>query len=233
MIKIDDLQIRRKILDWRDEQVVHIEHHIGREIDLLLREIDKSIDNISAKELLYSQDFSDNIIKPIYEQWLENETNILLKDANQSLQIIHRTFLSWQKTETKFKPDNPQLWSTTDVVSIMAAGGSVAAGIYLRGLAITTVSGTGILGWLGLGATTMVSWPIIAVGAITIAGSILLGGNQLINLRTSVAERYKEMVHKAIREELILNANKPSLIQILQSDIRKTSDKIIQSLGEI
>jgi len=228
--EIDALQIRRKIIDWRDEQVAHIEHHIGREIQLLFKDIDTKVDKMSAQELIKSQDFANKNLNPIYEQWLENETRLLAKNANQSLQAIYQTSLAWQQADIKLKMDNPQLVGITDAASIMAAGASLVAIPSLIGLSITTVPATGILGWLGVGAVSMVSWPVLLTGSVVIGGLVLFCGNRLINLTKSAANHYKSIVHKALNEKVIANANGLALIQRLQFEIRQTADNLIKSL---
>ena len=138
MNEIDSLQIRRRILDWRDEHVAHIEHHLGREIYLLFKEIDEKIDKMSVKELLQSQEFAKNNLEPICEQWLENETRLLFHKANQSLQIIYQTSLTSQQVNVKLETNNHELVSVTDVASVIVAGVSFAAIPSLIGISLTT-----------------------------------------------------------------------------------------------
>jgi len=230
MDEIDALQIRRRVTDWRDEQVALIEHHLCREIQLLFKEIDAEIDRMSVKQLIKSQEFAKNTLNPIYEQWIENETRFLIQNANQSLQSIYQASLAWQQADIKLKTDNPKLINITDATSIVAAGASLAAIPSLISLSIITVPATGILGWLGMGAATIVSWPVLLTGMALIGGSVFLGGNRLIKLKEKSANHYKILCHKAINEKIISTAQGVSLIQRLQSDIRQSADNLIKSL---
>ncbi|RJQ81106.1 MAG: hypothetical protein C4519_09135 [Desulfobacteraceae bacterium] len=233
MNEIDALQIRRKILDWRDEQVSHIGHHLGREIQLLFKQIDAKIDEMSAIELIKTKKFAKKNLEPIYEQWIENETRLLVQNANQSLQAIYQTSLAWQQADIKLKTDNPQLVRISDATSIVAAGASLAAIPSLIGLSITTVPGAGILGLLGIGTVTMVSWPVLMTGSVIIGGLGLFAGNRLINMKKKAAEHYKDIVHKALNEKIITNIGGLALRQQLQSVLRQTADNLIQSLETV
>jgi hypothetical protein len=81
--KINNIHLRRQLLDWRDKHLEEVDHHLNREIVLLFNELDQKIKKMTIADILKRDVYTKKHIQPICTQWIESEMS-LLNDAAQT-----------------------------------------------------------------------------------------------------------------------------------------------------
>ena len=231
-LNIDDLLLRRAILDWRDNHLVLINRRLLQELPKFLRRIDNEIDFLceSSKSL---KDFKRQVnrnIERIYKQWFEDQIELLMSNAQTDLNSCVEYVLSFQnpisnlQSQTDFDESSDRAISTASVFAGTAAIPTVVT------LSTTTVSAGGIWGLLGF-TTSIISLPIAIAGGLVALGLLGFGGNKIMKQKNKAAEYYKKTLNENIKQQILDNQKNPfSLCCRLQEDIKKTAFKV---LGDI
>ena len=99
-LNLDNLQLRRGILDWQDKHMLLILHHFSEELPNLFRKIDNQIDRLSDIRSNSLKDFKRQVVpstESIYKRWVEDQTKLLLDNAKVDLEsridhvLLHQT----------------------------------------------------------------------------------------------------------------------------------------------
>jgi len=152
-LNIDDIQLRREILDWQDKHMLLIEKHFSKELPNLFRKINNQIYRISNDPNNSLKDFNRQVTpstKTIYNRWIEEQTKLLLNKAQMDLESLIDHELSHQTTGTSL---NSQVDYSGSGDKAIAATSFVAGSMAIPAtvtLATTTASVGGFWGVLGV-----------------------------------------------------------------------------------
>lgn len=230
MNKVDNIHLRRQLLDWRDKHVENVHHHLNIKINLLFNELDQKIKKMTMADVLKSDVYTKKHIQPIYTQWIENEVLLLNDTAQTDLNEIYQHILEYQKSENNLKHQNNKDSFVEATAAAFSAGTAIAAIPTLVSLSTTTVSAGGFLGLLGA-TTTVISWPVALVGITIVGGLFAFGGSKAANLKSNAIKRYKMKVIVSIQERVIYNKTKDSVSQCLQAKIEEVANTLLAELN--
>jgi len=159
-------------------------------------------------------------INPIYDQWIEKESEWILQNAQNELSTIlntdhERNAIPPHHTDNRNKNSNN---NTTDPIDIGASAFALGGATIIA--TMSTAPAWGILGVIGF---TAVSWPAVIAGG----GLVALGG--FIGFGTEV---YKKHIKEKIKNEVcmkILGCEKcnTSVRMILEDRIFETAKKLL------
>ena len=224
--KYANLDIRRAVLDWRDNHIENVELHLTRELSNLYCSLDEQTDKMSFRDLVKQKNFGKNHLDPIYKEWVKREVDYLVNTAQKDLSVVftHALVIGEQTDALDYKESSGHY---TDAFIAAAATGAGLAAIP----AVATFSIVGVGGIMGfLGATTVV-WPVVAIGVATIGGLLALGGYKAAGLKSRAISRYRKDIRKAIEKQVLGDGSeKDSIRQWLQTHIHITAETIISEI---
>lgn len=226
--KYVNLDIRRAALDWRDEHIENVELHLVSELTRLFKAMDEQIDRMSIKDLVTQKKFGKEHLGSLYNDWVEQEVEYLVKTAQKDLLAVFSHVLEYSEEGTVLNHEEKCVRYSDGVIAAVstAAGLSVIPTV----LASSVVSAGGIMGFLG---ATVIVWPVVAIGAVVIGGLLVLGGYKATALKSRAISRYRKGIRKVIEEKVLGYDNKKNSIrQRLQSYIDKTAKKIILEIDK-
>ena len=230
MNKIDNIHLRRQLLDWRDKHIEEVHHHLSREIFLLFNELDQKIRTMTITDTFKSDIYTKKHIQPIYARWIESELSLLNNAAQTDLNKIHQHILDYQQSEHNLKHQNDK-GSIVDAKVVAFSVGTAAAVIpTLISLSTTTVSAGGFLGLLGV-TTTVISWPVTLVSITAVSGLIIVSGNKAINIKSKAVMRYKNKIQTSIQDRVIYNKANDSICQCFQAKIEEITNLLLSELS--
>lgn len=216
--KADSILLRRQLLDWRDKHVEAIQHHLNRELVLLLQEMDAEIDRMTLLQTFHNSAYVKKRLEPIYSRWLKNEVTFLIESAQFELNVIYEHRLEYERpdNELNHKDDKKNILETT--TAVLSTGVAVAAIPTILSLSTTTISAGGVLGLLGV-TTTVISWPVALTGGAIVLGLSSFGVSKAARLKFNAEKRFKDKIHQTIRESVLPNEKENSVCQVLQAKI--------------
>lgn len=164
----------REFDDWRDRQIFAAAKTLNQLAADLIRELDPALKTATWREaLLTPQSFIAETVAPRLRAKSEPIIEMLVAGANGSLAQLARYEAVWTR-----RPEAPiaAAGALEGAGDLALAAGPIAAGTAiaaaLPGMAVTTSAG--LLG-TGLFATTIISWPVVAVGGAAIGVAVATG----------------------------------------------------------
>ncbi|MBY6014075.1 hypothetical protein KUV75_04060 [Qipengyuania gaetbuli] len=207
-----DIQLRRKVLEWRDEHSTAATLELNRlwlDVKPLVAEKLAAVSWRSA--LAEPNRYITREIDPFLAEQLAPKLEKLVSRAQQDLKAIARRHFELNPSLAPNEGEENHLGSAIAILSgIAPLAGGLAMGIALPSFAI--VSGTTAF---GLVATSTVSLPIV-LGGVAAAGALLATG--VVNtskLHSYSAGRMMKRVEDHVRRSLLLadqSASPPSVL---------------------
>ena len=226
--KYANLDLRRAVLDWRDQHIETVELHLARELTCLYSALDKQSDKMSVRDLFKQKRFGKEHFEPIYKDWVEREVTHLVTAAQKDLSAVFTHALEFGEQEAALNHEVGSAHYTDAAIAAAATGVGLAAIPAVA--AISAVSAGGIMGFLGLSA---ISWPVVAIGVASIGALLALGGYKAAGLKSRAISRYRKSIRKVIDEQVLgYDSEKDSIRQRLQSYIDNTAKKIIMEIDQ-
>lgn len=228
--RLNAIAYRRQILDWRDRWIFSIDTHFSKQIYFFFSIMDRKIDAMSYKQLIFSNDFYEKQIEPLFQSWIRDEVKSLSDNIQQDLsQIQSRVLAQAELDEHKITcNDNSAIVESVQtgglLVTSLAGAGVVAA------FSTTTVSAGGILGFVGF-TTTVIAWPVVVVGGVAVLGALSLSGSKGMNIKNKGITNYKAKAHEALRTRLLVGQPSTScIVDQIQQSIEDTSDALLAEI---
>lgn len=234
-LNIDDLQLRRGLLDWQDKHMLLIMYHFSKELPYLFRKIDNQIDRLSNNRSNSLKDFKRQVVpstNSIYKRWVEDQTKLLLNNAQMDLEYRIDHVLSHQATGTILNSQMDYNGSNDKAVAVTSfVAGSLAIPATVT-LSATTASVGGLWGFLGV-TTTVISWPIAITGGVVALGLLGLSRNKVVKQKNKAAEYYKDLLRKNIRSQILGDQDfSNSICHLMQDNIKNTALKALRDLEQ-
>jgi hypothetical protein len=225
MIDESGLQLRRQILDWRDKHYINIYRYLSAELAFLFESIDEVLDEFTISDTFKSEAFFKTRIEPIYDQWVQQESDKLLNDAEQELNQIIQHVIERDNDPTILQYQN----DTATEGDAVTAGLSTVAGLIATAFTASsaTVSAGGLAGFI-MGAT-VISWPVVLVGGSVALGLSYLGIGKSMNIMDA-KKQLRKSTQETIRKRVIYNKEKDAVCQLLQNRIFGVSNTLIREL---
>lgn len=221
-----NLDLRRAILDWRDQHIENIEFHLSRELMSLFSKLDDITTRMTVIELCTQNKFGKNHLEPVYKKWVESEVAYLVNEAQKDLSAVfsHVMVFTEQGDSLNCKESNGHYTDAT--IATVATGAGLAAIPYVA--SVSAVSAGGIMGILGV---TTIAWPIVAFSAAVISGLLAIGGHRAVRLKQRAILRYQSAIRAAINEQVLgIGNGKETICLRLQAHIEKTAKNILQEI---
>ena len=222
MIDESALQLRRQILDWRDKHYINIYRYLSAELAFLFESIDEVLDEFTISDTFKSEAFFKTRIEPIYDQWVQQESDKLLNDAEQELNQIIQHVIERDNDPTILQYQN----DTATEGDAVTAGLSTVAGLIATVFTASsaTVSAGGLAGLLG---ATVISWPVVLVGGSVAVILSYFGGKESMNIMDA-KNQLRQSTQEIIRKRVIYNKEKDAVCQLLQNRIFEVSNTLIK-----
>lgn len=225
-IKYANLDLRRAVLDWRDDHIENVENHLSSRLDDLYRSLDQQLDAMSVQDLLKQGAFGKRNIEPVYKQWLTQEVTQLSKAAQDDLAkiFVHAWEFSEHVGALNQPADNRHY--TDAAVAAAATGAGIAA--IPAFAAMSAASAGGVMGLLGV---STLAWPIVAVGVASVSALLALGGYKAKSLKSNAVARYRKGVIKSIEQQIFgQKDDEESVCQRMQLYIQRTAEEIVMEI---
>lgn len=224
MIDESSLQLRREILDWRDKHYINIYRYLSAELAFLFESIDEVLDEFTISDTFKSEAFFKTRIEPIFDQWVQQESDKLLNDAEQELNQIIQHVIERDNDPTVLHYQN----NTATTGDALSAGLKTVAGLIATAFTASsaTVSVGGVAGLLG---ATVISWPVVLVGGSVALGLSYLGIGKSMNIMDG-KNQLRQSTQEIIRKRVIYNKEKDAVCQLLQNRIFEASNILIKEL---
>lgn len=228
--RLNSLNLRRNVLDWRDKHTANIEMHLRREVPTLMNLIDVELDKLDILESTFKiRKVTDLTILPLIKSWASTESNCLLDEARSELLAIYEFSLGPIKHEENIEIEN----SKDHIFDAITASSIGILGISVIPL-ITSASVISAGGLAGLFGATVLSLPILGAGVLFVSLSLAFSGHRMIGLKERALKRYRSHLYKSIKGSIVGSAEwkYPSLCHQLQNLISTSSDDIISEIKE-
>jgi hypothetical protein len=224
MIDESALQLRRQILDWRDKHYLSIYRYLSAELAFLFESIDEVLNEFTISDTFKSEAFFKTRIEPIFDQWVQQESEKLLNDAEQELNQIIQHVIERDNDPTVLQYQN----NTATLGDALSAGLKTVAGLIATAFTATsaTVSAGGVAGLLG---ATVISWPVVLVGGSLAFGLSYLGIGKSMNIMDA-KNQLRQSTQDTITKRVIYNKDKNAVCQLLQNRIFEVSNTLIKEL---
>lgn len=224
MIDESALQLRRQILDWRDKHYLGIYRYLSAELAFLFESIDEVLNEFTISDTFKSEAFFKTRIEPIFDQWVQQESEKLLNDAEQELNQIIQHVIERDNDPTVLQYQN----NTATPGDALSAGLKTVAGLIATAFTATsaTVSAGGVAGLLG---ATVISWPVVLVGGSLALGLSYFGIGKSMNIMDA-KNQLRQSTQDTIRKRVIYNKDENSVCQLLQNRIFEVSNTLIKEL---
>jgi len=226
--KYADLDLRRNVLDWRDQHIENAELHLARELTSLYSALDEQTEKMSISDLFTQKKFGKEHCEPVYKNWVEREVAHLVNTAQKDLSTVFIQALEFGEQSTVLNHEEDSGHYTDAAIAAAATTAGLAA--IPAVVTFSMASAGGIIGIFGI---TTVAWPVVAIGVATIGGLLALGGYKAADLKSSAIARYRKSIRTAIEEQVLgYNSKKDSIRQRLQSYIDNTAEQILLEIDQ-
>jgi hypothetical protein len=224
MIDESALQLRRQILDWRDKHYLSIYRYLSAELAFLFESIDEVLEELTISDTFKSEAFFKTRIEPIFDQWVQQESEKLLNDAEQELNQIIQHVIERDYDPSAIQYRNDPATSGDPVKASLSTVAGLIATVFTASSA--TVSAGGLAGLLG---ATVISWPVVLVGGSVAVILSYLGGKESMNIMDA-KNQLRQSTQEIIRKRVIYNKEKDAVCQLLQNRIFEVSNTLIKEL---
>lgn len=205
----------REFDDWRDREAFKAAKALDELAAGLILELDPALKSASWKEgLLTPQSFITDTVAPRLRTASERVVETIIAGANNSLAQLAEYQAVWTR-----RPEAPiaAAGAFEGAGDLALAVGPIASGVAiaaaLPGMAVTTSAG--LLG-TGLFATTMVSWPVVAVGGAAVGIALATGALSAGRVWGAAEARLRRNAAAHIEATLIRGtSNHPAVLEQL------------------
>ena len=198
--------LRAEILDWWEAERDRIAEVIPERLPALLYKVDKSIDDMSASDLLKRGKFVTEKVEPVVADWIER----LYKELTHELDESFRASAKEAEGGETYKN-----WSYGEMATAGAAiavSAAPAAGIpfFVGGL---TTAGTAILGFT-IGGGTLI--PIAVTAAAGSAVLLAAGPSVRAKAVAKLKSNFKSSMHDEITKRVLGSATDGKAVSLNQ-----------------
>ena len=196
--QLPDLELKRRIIDWRDRNLLNIEEQLERDLPVLFSAIKQEYKELSYQELAKgASGFTKKTIDPLVKEWITRESEQLLSKARMELEAIYKKSQELQLEHEGVRCPAPEMPYTDAAVGL----GSIAAGVAAIDIA-TTLATTSFMA-----ITISISWPVVLAGAGVAAALGSVGIFKLGTLKKRAVQRHFQTVEAFVRD-LVLGDDK-------------------------
>ena len=223
------LSVRRQGLDWRDRHMIKVDHHLHREIPVLLDAIEQKYNDISYTKLFFSSgSFEKEKIEPLFEEWVRRVAGLLLRSAKMEIDAI---LLNSQDFSLKAgQIECPGQETPIMETALTAASLSAGIGVATATSALSIGSVGGVMGLLGV---TAVSWPIAIAGLGVSATLLAYGTYKGSSLKEHAIKKHLRRIEDYAKGRILCAPGKTeNICWRLQDLIRTTAKDVLQELGQ-
>lgn len=226
--KYANLDIRRAVLDWRDQHVENVELHLLSELPRLYSALDEQTEKMSIQDIIKLKKYGKERIEPIFNDWVEQEVIYLIGSAQRDLSTIFTHALEYSDLGATLNQDTNS-GHYTDATIAVAATGLGAAVVPV----VTTFSITSVGGIMGAFGVTAIAWPVVIAGMTTILLLLALGGYKAVGLRARAIAKFRRKTQNEIENQVLgYNNEKDSIRRRLQLYIGKSAEIIISEIDK-
>ena len=202
------LETRRTVEQWQEHWSAYVFEHLSEELPALEEQIFAEIDALKWTKLAAGGRDFRNRLNERYKAWFEQEAAAILDGSSLA-----------------------QLAGTT-----LAGVGGIAAvpAVVAASTATVVVPGTGILGLIGIGATTAtaIAWGPLLVGAAAAAALAAGGGVGAAKVIERARQKLKASVARRMKEGVNYSKKSESLALRLERKINDTAQLLLQRLDD-
>ncbi|WOX05958.1 hypothetical protein [Microbulbifer pacificus] len=217
------IDVRRAILDWRDQFTEDAELQFRSEFSQLLNTFDTVMNEASIRELL-NKKFAKAHLEPLYLEWQEREVKRFLLRAEKGQKSTLVTQLRFSSQEVAAFDD-----SSSGILNLLlptAATGIGVAAVPSVGAA-SVVSAGGLLGVFGV---TTISWPILlsglAISTVLVSTGVIKGAK----LKDKLREKIRNRVGQQLTLQFLGDGAGSSLVENLQKYIHDVANDALGRL---
>jgi hypothetical protein len=209
-IKIFD---RHEIDAWRDEQTLAAAAELNEVAAYLACAFDRELNKATFKEILINPgNFIATNVDPDLRRASDVVVDRIVERANRSLKEIVAHQAVWNNIPREITNDEDSVAAIRDVA--FAAGpiaGSLATAAALPTIGVTTTTA-----FFGLVTTTVISWPVIAMGATIAGAGLATGVLNASKIPANARERLRRKIHRHVISTLLQgSAKQPSVLEQL------------------
>jgi DNA-binding transcriptional LysR family regulator len=178
---------------------------------------------MSFNDLLRQKKFGKQQIEPIYREWVDREVTGLIQTAEKDLSrlFVHSLVINEGSGNIAYGTNNDHF--TDAAIAAVATGAGIAVAPTFASMSIVSAGGA-----FGVFGVTAVSWPIIAVGLVTVGGLIALGGHKATHIKSNAIGKIRNNLKDAIRKQVLgYNSKTESVRERLQIQIETIAAKIL------
>lgn len=233
------LETRRTVEQWQEHWSAYVFEHLSEELPALEEQIFAEIDALKWTKLAAGGRDFRNRLNERYKAWCEQEAAAILNAAGDDL--AHR--LPGDQLQQSAATETDELDTAMDGSSLAQLAGTTLAGVggiaavpavVAASTATVVVPGTGILGLIGIGATTAtaIAWGPLLVGAAAAAALAAGGGVGATKVIERARQKLKASVARRMKEGVIYSKKSESLAMRLERKINETAQLLLQRLDD-
>ncbi len=229
MNRLEVMEARKLILSWQDRWTQKIQQRLEVESRQLQSELHAKIDKISFWQALFSGRYLRNTIQPLFTEWCQTKAKELKTAAEMDLQSVVARAIP----EEDFCPvldGHSGKRTLLDIATAAISTGVTAATIpALVGFSTATVSVGGVLGFLGVTTTVVVTRNVIA-GVVVLAILLLVTLLRFKSIKANARRRLKAKVDKQILKKIHYSKKEKSLAMSMTSMLETTASTLVKEL---
>ncbi|GAB2518649.1 hypothetical protein [Microbulbifer agarilyticus] len=218
------IDVRRAILDWRDQYTEEAELQLRSEFMQLVKTFESVMEQASIRDLL-DKNFSKDHLESLYLDWQEREVNRFLQRAEKGMKSILVTQLRFSDQEAAAFEDSSS-GGVFDLLLPTAAAGIGVAALPSVGAA-SMVSAGGLLGVFGV---TTISWPILLSGLAVSTALVSTGVIKGAKLKDKLRERIRNRVEQQLTIQILGDGNGSSLVENIQKYVHDVAEDALGRL---
>ena len=229
MDRLEKIEARRLILSWKDRWSQTTQQRLEVESRQLQGELHAKIDQISFWDALFSGRYLRNTIQPLFTEWCQTKATELRMAAEQDLKSVVARAIP----EEDFTPSldgHSNKGTLLDVGTAAISTGLAAATIpAVVAFSTATVSVGGLLGFLGVTTTVLVTRNLIA-GLVVLVFLFLIALLRFKSIKRNARKRLKARVDKQIIKKIHFSKKERSLAMGMTKMLENTADTLIKEL---
>ena len=192
--RLNSLNLRRNILDWKDKHTSKIEMQLRSELPILMNAIDVELNKLSIiQSTIKIKRITDQIIQPLFQKWVSTQSDNLLEKARSELLSIHHLNLGQLNSGEKINIQN----SNAHVLDAITATSASACGVAVIPI-FTSASIVSTGGLMGLFGATVISLPVLGTGLLISSIALTIGGIRMSGVKKRAIKRYRSRLQAFI-----------------------------------
>lgn len=231
MNRLEKIEARRLILSWKDRWTQTIQQRLEVESRQLQAELHSKIDQISFWQALFSGRYLRNTIEPFFTGWCQTKVFELKTAAEQDLQSVVARAIPEEDFSPMLDRHNSKE-ALLDVATATIATGVAAATIpAVIAFSTASVSVGGVLGFLGVTTTVVVTRNVLA-GLLVLVALFLLALVRFKSIKRNARNRLKARVDKQIVKKIHFSKKEQSLAMGMTNMLESTANSLIKELRD-